>query len=70
MKGMALADRHEKRRMPGIFIIVLSITRVAADLLLMSSGPTSIMAVCEGLTKVSEKFASPEHIGPKQVADF
>jgi hypothetical protein len=22
------------------------------------------------LTKVSEKFASPEHIGPKQVADF
>lgn len=26
--------------------------------------------VKEGLLKISEKFASPEHIGPKHIADF
>jgi len=27
-------------------------------------------AVREGLTKISEKFAFPAHVGPKHVADF
>ena len=26
--------------------------------------------VNEGLNKIQEKFASPEHVGPKWVADF
>jgi hypothetical protein len=29
-----------------------------------------ITRVSEGLLKISEKFMSPEHIGPRQIADF
>jgi len=70
MKGMALADRMKEKDAWDIYYCLVHYPG-GLDLLVnefrtyLHNG-----LVCEGLTKVSEKFASPEHIGPKQVADF
>lgn len=70
MKGMALADRMKEK---DAWDIYFCITRHPGGIdglveefkIYMDNG-----LVREGLTKISEKFASPGHVGPKQVADF
>lgn len=70
MKGMALADRLKAKDAWDIYYCLNN----------YPGGPDALAAeikahlpnklVREGLLKIAEKFASPDHVGPKMVADF
>jgi len=70
MKGMALADRMKEKDAWDIYYCLVhypgGLDRLVDEFrIYLSNG-----LVQEGLTNISEKFASPEHIGPRQVTDF
>lgn len=70
MKGMALADRMKEKDAWDIYYCLThhpgGLDRLVEEFrIYIDNG-----LVREGLTKISEKFASPEHVGPKHVADF
>lgn len=70
MKGMALADRLKEKDAYDIYYCV---RRYPGGLAALSDAFRPHMGsrlVCEGLTKIKEKFLSPDHAGPKWVADF
>lgn len=70
MKAMGLADRLKEK---DAWDICFCITHYPGgiDALAEAFGPhLSNGLVKEGLAKIKEKFASPEHVGPKWVADF
>ncbi len=70
MKGMALADRMKEKDAWDIHFCVTHFPG-GIDALADAFRPhLGNKLVQEGLAKITEKFASPEHVGPKWVADF
>ncbi len=70
MKGMALADRMKEKDAWDIYYCLThhpgGIEQLVEEFgIYIDNG-----LVREGLSKISEKFASPGHVGPKHVADF
>jgi hypothetical protein len=70
MKGMALADRMKEKDASDIYYCLThypgGLDRLIEEFqIYIGDG-----LVQEGLLKISDKFASPEYIGPKHVADF
>jgi stress response protein SCP2 len=70
MKGMALADRMKEKDAWDIHYCLKNYPG-GLDALVSAFEPfMSQGLVGEGLSKISEKFASEAHVGPKFVADF
>lgn len=70
MKGMALADRLKEKDAWDIYYCLQHFPGGVEALVEMIRPHISHGLVREGLEKIAEKFASPEHVGPKFVADF
>jgi hypothetical protein len=70
MKGMALADRMKEKDAWDIYYCLTRHPGGVEKLIEEFGLHIDNGLVKEGLRKISEKFASPEHIGPKHVADF
>jgi hypothetical protein len=70
MKAMALADRMKEKDAWDIWFCLTHYSG-GLDALADAFRPhLQNRLVAEGLSKIKEKFASPEHVGPKWVADF
>ncbi|HEX2988954.1 MAG TPA: hypothetical protein VHS06_12405 [Chloroflexota bacterium] len=70
MKGMALHDRMKEKDAWDIYFC-LRYYPGGLDALVKEFQPhLDHGLVREGLSKIAEKFASPEHVGPRFVADF
>ncbi|GMQ75832.1 MAG: hypothetical protein BMS9Abin01_1092 [Gammaproteobacteria bacterium] len=70
MKGMALRDRLKEKDAYDIYYCLRHYPG-APDTILDAFGPyVENKLVKEGLECIGEKFASPDHVGPKHVADF
>ncbi len=70
MKGMALHDRLKEKDAWDIYFTVTNYPG-GLDALAAEIRPhLGHGLVREGLEKIAEKFTSPEHVGPKFVADF
>ena len=70
MKGMTLHDRLKPKDAWDIYFCVTNYPG-GLDALVREFRPhLSHGLVAEGLRKIREKFLSPNHIGPKSVADF
>jgi len=70
MKGMALHDRLKEK---DAWDIYFTVTHYPGGLDALAAEIRPHLGhglVQEGLLKIAEKFASPEHMGPKFVADF
>ncbi len=70
MKGMALADRLKEKDAWDIYYCLTRHPGGIEQLIKEFELHFDNRLVKEGLMKISEKFASHEHIGPKHVADF
>ena len=70
MKGMALAGRLKEKDAWDIYYCLQNFPGGVEALVEMFRPHISHGLVREGLEKIAEKFASPEHVGPKFVADF
>lgn len=73
MKGMALYDRLKEKDAWDIYFCLCNYPQYPGDLdALVAEFQPHIERglVREGLRKIAEKFASPEHIGPIHVANF
>jgi hypothetical protein len=70
MKGMALADRLKEKDAYDIYYCVSQYPGGLAALAEIFRPHMGNRLVREGLTKIKEKFLSPDHAGPKWVADF
>ena len=70
MKGMALADRLKEKDAYDIYYCVRQYPGGLAALADAFRPHMGNRLVHEGLTKIKEKFLSPDHAGPKWVADF
>ncbi len=70
MKGMALADRLKEKDAYDIYYCVRRYPGGVAALVDAFRPHIGNRLVREGLTKIREKFLSPEHAGPKWIADF
>lgn len=70
MKGMALADRLKEKDAYDIYYCVRQYPGGLAALAEAFRPHIGNGLVREGLTKIKEKFLSPDHAGPKWVADF
>jgi Nucleotidyl transferase AbiEii toxin, Type IV TA system len=70
MKGMALHDRLKEKDAWDIYFTLINYPG-GLDALAGEIRPCLHHAlVQEGFRKIAEKFASPEHVGPKFIADF
>jgi len=70
MKGMALHERLKEKDAWDIYFATTNYPG-GIDALVAETGPhLNESLVREGLEKIGEKFASPEHVGPAFVADF
>ncbi|MGA3257591.1 MAG: hypothetical protein ABSE35_01835 [Bryobacteraceae bacterium] len=70
MKGMALHDRLKEKDAWDVYFTVANFPG-GLDALTQQIRPhMDNRLVQEGLRKIADKFASPEHMGPKFVADF
>ena len=70
MKGMALHDRLKEKDAWDIYFTLLNYEG-GIDALIDEIKPHLDQGlVQEGLRKIAEKFASPDHMGPKFIADF
>ncbi len=70
MKGMALADRENEKDAYDIYFVLKNFPGGIDRLVDRFIPYASNRLVREGLEKIAEKFASPEHIGPGFLADF
>ena len=70
MKGMALADRMKEKDAWDIYYCLVHHPDGLDRLIEEFRTYIDNELVREGLIKISDKFVSPEHVGPKQVADF
>jgi hypothetical protein len=70
MKGMALADRMKEKDASDIYYCLTHYRGGLDRLIEEFQIYIGNSLVQEGLIKISDKFASLEHVGPKQVADF
>jgi hypothetical protein len=70
MKGMALHDRLKPKDPWDIYFCLVNYPG-GLDALVQEFRPhLQHGLVVEGLRKIREKFLSPDHVGPKSVADF
>jgi hypothetical protein len=70
MKAMALSDRLKPKDAWDLYFCLQHYPR-GLDALVEEFRPhLSHGLVREGLSKIAEKFASPDHFGPRSVADF
>jgi hypothetical protein len=70
MKGMALHDRLKEKDAWDIYFCLTNYPG-GMDALAHEIAPhLGHGLVREGLLKIAEKFSSPDHVGPKFVADF
>jgi hypothetical protein len=70
MKGMAMATRLKEKDPWDVYYCVKNYPG-GADALSAEFAPhAGYGLVKEGLRHIAEKFASPDHVGPKSVADF
>ena len=70
MKGMALADRLKEKDAWDIYFCVRHCPGGFEALAKAFEPHLGHSLVREGLDKIAQKFASPDHVGPKFVADF
>ena len=70
MKGMALADRLKEKDAWDLYYCLRHFPGGVEALSEMIRPYIGHGLVREGSEKIAEKFASPEHVGPKFVADF
>lgn len=70
MKGMALADRLKEKDSYDIYYCVRHYPGGVEALEARFKPHLSHGLVQEGMRKIAEKFASPEHAGPRHVAAF
>lgn len=70
MKGMALADRMKEKDAYDVYYCVRSYPGGVARLAAESRSYLGHGLVREGLAKIRAAFLSPEHAGPRWVADF
>ncbi len=70
MKAMALADRMKEKDAWDIYYMLLHTPGGVASVAAAFQDHLAHGLVQEGLAKLSDKFASPGHIGPRFVADF
>ena len=70
MKGMALYDRLKEKDAWDVYFCVRNCPGGVEALVKELRPHIGHGLVKEGLLKIGEKFASPEHTGPKFVADF
>ncbi len=70
MKGMALHDRLKEKDAWDVYFTLTNYPGGLDALVQQFKPHLENGLVNEGLRKIAEKFASPEHVGPKFVADF
>lgn len=70
MKAMAMADRHKEKDAYDIYFVLRHYPDSPDALVRLFQPHIQYGLVREGLEKLAEKFASPNHIGPNFVADF
>lgn len=70
MKGMALHERLKEKDAWDIYFVLTNNPGGVEALVAETRPHVDDGLVREGLTKISEKFASPDHVGPRFVADF
>ena len=70
MKGMALADRLKEKDAWDIYFCLRHHPGGVENLIKEFEPHIGHSLVKEGLAKIAEKFASPNQIGPRHVADF
>jgi len=70
MKGMAMANRLKEKDPWDIYYCVRNYPGGTVALAAEFTQSMRHGLVKEGLGNIAEKFASPEHIGPRSVADF
>jgi hypothetical protein len=70
MKGMALVDRLKEKDAYDIYYCVRRYPGGVGALVEEFRPHISHSLVVEGLANIADKFASPEHVGPRHVADF
>jgi len=70
MKGMAIHDRLKEKDAYDIFYCLEQFPGGPADLAREFKPFLENRLVREGLAKISDKFASVDHFGPRAVADF
>ncbi|MCC6354302.1 MAG: nucleotidyl transferase AbiEii/AbiGii toxin family protein [Verrucomicrobiae bacterium] len=70
MKGMALNDRRKTKDAYDIYFVLKNYPG-GVDAVVEAFRPyVKLGLVHEGLRKIAAKFASPDHVGPKDVAEF
>ena len=70
MKGMAMYDRLKPKDAWDVYFCMKNHPGGLGALTLEFEPHVSHALVREGLGKIAGKFASPDHIGPRHVADF
>jgi len=70
MKGMALHDRLKPKDPWDIYFCLVNYPSGLDGLVQEFRPHVQRGLVLEGLRKIREKFLSPDHVGPKSVADF
>lgn len=70
MKAMAMADREKEKDPYDIYFVLRHFPGGPDELIRLFQPHIEHGLVREGLEKLAEKFASPNHIGPNFVADF
>jgi hypothetical protein len=70
MKGIAMATRLKEKDPWDVYYCVRNYPGGPAALAAEFAVHVGHGLVREGLQHIAEKFASPDHIGPKSVADF
>jgi hypothetical protein len=70
MKGMAMADRRKTKDAYDIYFVVQNYPGGLDEVAKAFEPYLRMPLVQEGLRKIAGKFASVEHVGPRDVADF
>ena len=70
MKGMALGNRLKEKDAYDIYFCLLNHPKGLDNLVGEFRPYKQNKLVKEGLEIIKEKFASPDHVGPKHIADF
>ncbi|OPZ82581.1 MAG: hypothetical protein BWY77_00098 [bacterium ADurb.Bin431] len=70
MKAMALAERMKEKDAWDIYFCILHYPPGLDALIVEIKSHLGSKLVVEGMAKISEKFQSPDYIGPKLIADF
>jgi len=70
MKGMAMEDRRKAKDAYDIYFIIQNYPGGLDEVVKAFEPYLKMPLVQEGLRKIAGKFASIDHVGPRDVADF